>query len=188
MPMAELTQQALNKAMIEAVEFVHAEGWDAAPTLFALVPTSLLVDELASSSFGLDEDSEDQAPLTLVVQDNLPDNLLAGSEELADYVSRVVWPHSVAGAVLAQEIKFKDTGEGADVSARPARLFSGVLCEEGVEQTLLQLKPTEEELAAKGAFAHDDIELRGGPEVAPGLIAALRYGLEQELGDGELNF
>ena len=27
-------QQALNKAMMEAVEFVHAEGWDAGPTLF----------------------------------------------------------------------------------------------------------------------------------------------------------
>ena len=31
-----LTQQALNKAMMEAVDFIHAEGWDAAPTLFAL--------------------------------------------------------------------------------------------------------------------------------------------------------
>ena len=26
-------QQALNKAMMEAVEFVHAEGWEAPPTL-----------------------------------------------------------------------------------------------------------------------------------------------------------
>jgi len=25
-----LTQQALNKAMMEAVDFIHAEGWDAA--------------------------------------------------------------------------------------------------------------------------------------------------------------
>ena len=42
-------QQALNKAMMEAVEFVHAEGWDAPPTLFGLVPTQLLVDELGLS-------------------------------------------------------------------------------------------------------------------------------------------
>ena len=34
--------RALNKAMREAVEFIHAEGWDAPPTLFALVPTQLV--------------------------------------------------------------------------------------------------------------------------------------------------
>ena len=53
----EFSPQALNKAMLEAVDFVHAEGWDAAPTLFALVPTSLLIDHL--------DDPEDAAPLTL---------------------------------------------------------------------------------------------------------------------------
>ena len=49
-----------------------------------------------------------------------------------------------------------------------------------MELTLLQLRPTEEELEAAGPFAEDDIQLRGGPEVAPGVIAALRYGLEQD--------
>lgn len=38
----ELSQPALNRAMTEAVEFVHAEGWDARPTIFALVPLSLI--------------------------------------------------------------------------------------------------------------------------------------------------
>ena len=74
-------QQALNKAMMEAVEFVHAEGWDAGPTLFGLVPTSLLIDQL-------DPDLAD-APLTLVVQD-LPATILPGSEELAEYVAVAV--------------------------------------------------------------------------------------------------
>lgn len=168
-------QQALNKAMREAVEFVHAEGWDAAPTLFALVPSELLVDAL---------DSLDDSPLTLVVQNDLPDNIEAGSEQLADYVSRLAWPAEVAGVILAQEIKFRDTAshdaEPSDAAPRPARLYSGVLREEGIEQTLLQLRPTEEELEAAGPFAQDEIQLRGGPQVAPGVIAALRYGLEQD--------
>ena len=55
-----------------------------------------------------------------------------------------------------------------------------MLREEGVELTLLQVRPTEEELEAAGPFAQDDIQLRGGPDVAPGVIAALRYGLEQD--------
>lgn len=172
----EVSQPALNKAMREAVEFVHAEGWDAPPTLFALVPTSLVADQLAELI------EEDASPLTLIVQDNIPDNIEPGSEQLADYVARLAWPHEIAGVVLAQEIKFRDTSASAlgDAAPRPARLFSGVLREEGVELTLLQLRPTEEELEAAGPFAEDDIQLRGGPEVAPGVIAALRYGLEQD--------
>ena len=172
----EVSQPALNKAMREAVEFVHAEGWDAPPTLFALVPTSLVADQLAELN------EEDASPLTLIVQDNIPDNIEPGSEQLADYVARLAWPHEVAGVVLAQEIKFRDTSASVlgDAAPRPARLFSGVLREEGVELTLLQLRPTEEELEAAGPFAEDDIQLRGGPEVAPGVVAALRYGLEQD--------
>ena len=164
-------QQALNKAMMEAVEFVHAEGWDAPPTLFGLVPTQLLVDELGNL--------DDSSPLTLVVQD-LPEHILPGSEELGEYVSRIAWPREVQGVILAQEIVFKDASAGEDAEPRPARLFSGVLREEDIEQTLLQLRLTDEELEERGAFAQDDIELRGGPGVAPGVVAALRYGLEQD--------
>ena len=99
-----LTQQALNKAMMEAVDFIHAEGWDTAPTLFALVPSSLLIDALPST-----DGDDDTAPLTLVVQDSLPANLGGGSEELEDYISRLAWPADVAGVILAQEIMFRDS-------------------------------------------------------------------------------
>ena len=51
---AVYTPQALNKAMLEAVDFIHAEGWDQGPTLFALVPTEMLVDTI-------DADIEDAA-------------------------------------------------------------------------------------------------------------------------------
>ena len=56
----------------------------------------------------------------------------------------------------------------------------GAMREEGVELTLLQLRPTEEELEAAGPFAQDDIQLRGCPNVTPGVIAALRYSLGQD--------
>lgn len=173
-----LSQQALNKAMMEAVEFVHAEGWDAGPTLFALVPTELLVDQI--------EELESGSPLTLVVQD-LPDYIEPGSEELAEYVARLAWPRDVEGVVLAQEILFRDASAPEAAAPRAARLFSGVLRGEELELTLLQLRPTEEELEEKGPFAQDDIELRGGPGVAPHVTAALRFGLEQDPDEAELN-
>ncbi|WP_291314615.1 PPA1309 family protein [Corynebacterium sp. UBA2622] len=177
-----LSQPALNKAMMEAVEFVHAEGWDAGPTLFALVPTDLLVDQFDR----LDTEGAD-SPLTLVVQDNLPETILPGSEELAEYVARLAWPREVEGVVLAQEIVFRDASAPDTAEPRAARLFSGVLRGEDLELTLLQLRPTEEELEAKGPFAQDDIELRGGPGVAPHVIAALRFGLEQDPDEFELS-
>ena len=134
-------------------------------------------------------DVDEDSPLTLVVQD-LPEGIEPGSDHLAEYVARLAWPREVAGVILAQEITFKDTADAALADAHPARLFSGVLREgvgedgtEGAELTLLQLRPTEEELEAAGPFAEDDIQLRGGPNVAPGVIAALRYGLEQDPDD-----
>ncbi|KAA8739225.1 PPA1309 family protein [Corynebacterium tuscaniense] len=163
--------------MMEAVEFVHAEGWDVAPTLFALVPTALVADQLA----GLEDES---APLTLIVQEEIPAHIQPGSDELGDYLTRLAWPEEVAGVILAQEIIFREKAEPAEASrpqqARPARLFSGVLREEGLELTLLQIRPTEEELEAAGPFAQDEIQLRGGPEVAPAVIGALRYSLDNE--------
>ena len=135
------------------------------------VDEQLLVDELGHL--------DDSSPLTLVVQD-LPEHILPGSEELGEYVSRIAWPRDVQGVILAQEIVFKDASAGEGAEPRPARLFSGVLREEDIEQTLLQLRLTDEELEERGAFAQDDIELRGGPGVAPGVVAALRYGLEQD--------
>ena len=36
----------LNAALREAVDFVHAEGWDQPATLFALVPYALVADAL----------------------------------------------------------------------------------------------------------------------------------------------
>ena len=153
----ELSPQALNKAMLEAVDFVDAKGWDAPPTLFGLVPTALI---------RLAHDALDDAPLTLVVQE-LP------SEELSDYISRVTWPDGVVGAILAQEIRFLDPNANASTPPRPARLFSGVLRDNMAQLTLLQLRPSESDLQAP-----DRRELRGGPGVATGVIAALQATFE----------
>lgn len=177
-----LRQQALNTAMMEAVEFVHAEGWDEPPTLFALVPSQLVVDQLAELE--RINTGGSVPPLTLVVQD-LPESMLPGSGELADYIARATWPQQVAGVILAQEIVFRDTAdESKGSNPRQARLFSGVLRTaeadtSEIKQTLLQLRPTEAELEKGGLFAHDEIELRGGPNVAPQVLAALRYSLSQ---------
>ncbi|MDK8511130.1 PPA1309 family protein [Corynebacterium bovis] len=155
----------LNAALREAVDFVHAEGWDRPATLFALVPSALVADALAG---GLDDDR----PLALVVEDGVPEHVRPGSEELGEFIATVRWPEPVVGAVLAQEIVFRNAAEGDDATPRQARLFSGVL-DGGADNTLVQLRPTPEELEAD-PFAQDRVQLLGGEDLAPGVIAALR--------------
>ena len=162
------TRPMLNQALREAVDFIHAEGWDQVhPTLFGLVPSELLIDALP--------DPLDASPLTLVVQD-FPDNVAPGTDEVVEYLSRVVWPEGVVGAILAQEILFRDTNDPQSGPQR-ARLYSGALAQ-GVTATLLQLRPT-----GDGLFAEDEYVLRGGPEIAPELEDVLVFSLNQTLID-----
>ena len=74
--------------MREAADFIHAEGWDQPPTLFGLVPASVIARETGS----IVDDEQDN--LTLVVQE-LPD--MGSGDELQDYIARTAWPRPVAG-------------------------------------------------------------------------------------------
>ena len=182
-----LTQQALNRAVREAVEYVHADGWDQSPALFGLVPTATLSDALNPEL--LDPEALDNEPLTVIAQEPLPEGIDGGSPELSDFIARTFWPAGVVGCVLAQEILIispDDADSFADASlaeirahagsngARQARLFTGVL-DDGPSLTLIQVRPTEAELEERGPFAEDDIELRDGTGLAEGVTSAL-YG------------
>lgn len=162
----------LNAALLEAVDFIQAEGWDRPATLFALVPRELVADALELTE-------EDSNPLALVVQDDVPDHIRPGSEELGEFISSIRWPQAVVGAILAQEIRFIDSSLGEDATPRDARLFSGISdgtahgAGPGADRTLIQLRPSEEELEAD-PFGQDRVELRGGDDIGPGVIAALR--------------
>ncbi|MGN0094578.1 MAG: PPA1309 family protein [Corynebacterium sp.] len=165
----------LNAALREAVDFVHAEGWDRPATLFALVPTELVQDVIAA---GDNDDDTDNSPLSLVVQDDLPDHIRPGSDELGEYIATVRWPDVVVGAVLAQEIMFRNSAD-PDAMPRQARIFTGVV-DGGPDRTLLQLRPSEDDIAAD-PFAEDKVELLGGldgAEIAPGVTSMLRFTFE----------
>ncbi|AHW63397.1 PPA1309 family protein [Corynebacterium glyciniphilum] len=165
----------LNAALREAVDFVHAEGWDRPATLFALVPTELVQDVIAAGDHDNDTDA---SPLALVVQDGLPDHIRPGSDELGEYIATVRWPDVVVGAVLAQEIMFRNSAD-PDATPRQARIFTGVV-DGGPDRTLLQLRPSEDDIAAD-PFAEDKVELLGGmdgAEIAPGVTSMLRFTFE----------
>ncbi|WP_392451928.1 PPA1309 family protein [Corynebacterium dentalis] len=171
--------RVLNAALLEVVDFVQAEGWDRPATLFGLVPHALVADALGSS---FDDDANN--PLALVVQEDVPDHIRPGSEELGEFIATVRWPEQVVGAILAQEITFVNSAEGAGAEPHAARLYSGVLNEDGsgAERSLIQLRPTDQEMS-EDAFAQDKVELLGGDDIAPGVIATLRATFEEGFDD-----
>lgn len=144
---------ALARALDEAEEFVAAGGWDAPRQMFALVRTAeLLAAEpgLASQlhpgtgpAVGADE-------YTPIAQDTLP------GTGVADALATITWPDEVAGCVLVLEIL-----AGAGETQAEARLAAGVLRGQPGGACLLR-------------WRHEpDGPVLRGPDLAPGLLAAL---------------
>jgi len=78
----------------EVEEFVASGGWDQPPQLFALVRT----DELVAAQPELSGQVNTKALLTPVAQEPLPEG------DLGDALATIMWPDSVLGCALAQEI------------------------------------------------------------------------------------
>lgn len=159
----------------EVEEFVAAAGWEQPPQLFALVSTSQLLAEQPELSEQLDEAN----PLTPVAQDQLP------GTDLAEALAGIVWPDTVGGCALTQEIvvlppdaeeKLESAGESGEpedatrirrVAAehpqrREARLAAAAI-REGDVACVLRLRETDDE--PEQIVEH--------PELAPNLTAAL---------------
>jgi hypothetical protein len=170
-------------AEIEA--YVGAGGWDGPPTLFALVPTRLLLADPAAAAVlhGSPGPAEDPIPadvpadvpaddVTPIAQQELPDG------PLDQALAQIGWPAEVVGCALSQEILMLPpsaepdlddlTVESAIAQAadhpdrREARLVVAVL-RDGRAAGMLRLRTP--------AGAADD--LLTGPDLAPNLVTAL---------------
>lgn len=151
-----------------------AGGWDQPPQLFALVPTA----QLLAAEPGLAGQLDAAAPLTSVAQEALP----AG--ELDEALAGIIWPDTVAGCALAQEILVlppeaePEIGDGTAArrlaaqhpQRREARLVAAVL-RDGAGACVLRLR------AVPDASGADD-QLLEHPDLAPNLLAALHTTLQ----------
>ncbi|MGH3780448.1 MAG: PPA1309 family protein [Pseudonocardiaceae bacterium] len=172
-PYPSALSHALPATAREVEEFVAAAGWDQPPQLFALVTTVTLL----ASQPELAEQLDEQAPLTPVAQDALPEG------ELDAALAGIEWPDSVAGCALAQEIVVlppeaqaglgelpDDPAQARRVAAghpqrREGRLVAAVL-RDGVGACVLRLR----------ADPGDDLgldEVVEDPQLAPNLLHAL---------------
>jgi hypothetical protein len=159
-------------AEIEA--YVGASGWDGPPTLFALVPTRLLLADPAAAAVLQDPSSDDVAAdaVTPIAQQELPDG------SLDEVLAQIGWPQEVIGCALSQEIVMLPPSAEPDLDdlsvdaaaswtashpgRREARLVVAVL-RDGRAASMLRLRTA--------AGTADD--LLTGPDLAPNLVSAL---------------
>jgi hypothetical protein len=171
---------SLPQVIREVEDFAAAAGWDQPPQLFALVSTEELLARQPDLGNQVDAESE----LTPVAQEPLPD------EDLGDALAGIVWPETVSGCALVQEIVVLPqdaeaaldaavTGQDSDAERmrriamehpqrREARLVAGVL-RDGSAACVLRVRGDED----------SPDEIVEHPELAPNLVDALRETLRE---------
>jgi hypothetical protein len=158
---------ALEQAVVEVERHVAAQGWDAPPRLFALVPTV----DLLTAEPSLAEALAGAGALTPVEQEDLPS--AAGLEGL---LGGIAWPDEVVGAAIVAErlmlppeveaaMPREDEAALAWLASHPqrqeVRLAVGVL-RDGSRASVVRLR------------AHDDdLDVLVGPDLVPRLADAL---------------
>jgi len=177
----------LETTVVEIERHVAEAGWDQRPILFALVETAdLLAREPAlAAELGLAPGSVAPGSLTPIQQEDL------GDGPLDEVLARVLWPAEVLGTALVHEAvvlppsaeaNAPQTPDAGPVDAeaaaawaaahperRDVRMAVGVL-RDGSRACALRLRAAE-------AGAEED--LLAGPDLAPGLVAALLATLEE---------
>ncbi|MFC5938222.1 hypothetical protein ACFPVT_02220 [Corynebacterium choanae] len=143
------TQQALNAAAVEALDFFQQASDADERMLFAAIASADLPENLQQHKIHND-------PLTIT-----PIEDFAAANDPGQFIAEIVWPPLVGGALLAQRIRFSEPGE---LASHPALLIVGVL-RNGYSTTLLKI--LDDSVPAEQ-------RLRGGQSIAPELIEALQ--------------
>ena len=172
---------ALPQVIREVEDFAATAGWDQPPQLFALVATA----DLLARQPELDGQVDTASSLTPVAQEPLP------GDDIAETLAGIVWPETVTGCALVQEIVVlppdaeaelvDESGTGQDADAarmrriamehprrREARLVAGVL-RDGSAACVLRVRGDQE----------SPDEIVEHPELAPNLVDALRETLRE---------
>ena len=172
---------AVRRVVVELERHVAADGWDAPIRVFALVRTAGALELDPSLSSRLPADviaaaTADPEHLTAVEQDGLPQ-----AESMHDLLGRLAWPESVDGAAIVVERSVippeveaqmpKDEDEAlAWLQAHPDR--------RDVRLAAATLRGGEHACVLRARDHDQDDQVAVGPDLAPGLVAAVAATLE----------
>jgi hypothetical protein len=159
------TENDLRTVAKEVEQFVAAAGWDQPPQLFALVATT----ELLAMQPELADQLDPGSALTPIAQDSLPDG------DLDKALAGIMWPETVQGCALVQEIVVLPPSVEADLAATDDDKMREIAAEHPDRQEArLVAAVLRNGDAACVMRLRDHDELITDPNLAPNLTAALR--------------
>lgn len=167
---------ALRIALVETERHCAESGWDQPARLFALVRTDELVaaEPALAAELGV---AAGGADLFTPVEQELDDP----SQPLEELLGRIMWPDAVEGVLAVMERVVLPPEAEADVPEDPeaAQTFAADHpARDDVRIAAGVLRSGEVHCVVRMRSHDDDDALLHGPDLVPGLVAALRETLE----------
>ncbi|MDO5721959.1 MAG: PPA1309 family protein [Actinomycetaceae bacterium] len=166
--------RALAQAVVEIEQAASAAGWDHAATIYALVPTQVLlqIPELPADMEQYLQAQWDGSEnhLTAVIQEDLP------GEDLEETLSMLAWPDEVVGAAVCSERVTvpQEVQDAAPADAVDAAEFFANHPQRDELRVVAGVSREGDAWCAVRARSHDaDGQVATGPDLVPGLVEAL---------------
>ena len=174
--MEQTAAHALDLAVREIERHAAAGGWDGPVRVFALVRTADalaaqpgLANELEPEVLAAAE--EDRHHLTSVEQEGLP-----GADDLEGLLAALSWPQTVHGAaVVVERVVLPPAAEGS-MPADPDEAVDYLMNHperEDVRLAVGVLRDGQSWCVTRSKANDHDTSVAGGPDLVPGLIAAV---------------
>lgn len=173
---SEPTTDPLAIAALDTERHVARSGWDQPPRLFALVPTAELVAHEPQLRSTLSAADLADGALSAVEQENLP-----RSADLESVLGRIAWPQGVTGCAFAVERMVVPPDAERDLPGDPDAAVERLAAHPDRRDVRLLVAVTRDgrSICLLRQRAHDaDDQVATGPDLAPGLVAALRATLD----------
>ncbi len=167
----------LDRAVRELERHVARGGWDGPMRVFALIRTAEAMAADPALREQLPPDlvataDADPTSITSVEQEGLPEG-----ESIEEVLGRITWPPAVHGAAVVVERFVVPPEAEAGLPDDPDEALRVLLAHPGRQDVRLAvgvLRDGSSSCAVRSRAADDDFSVGTGPDVAPGLVAALR--------------
>ncbi|OJX97908.1 hypothetical protein EDD28_2127 [Salana multivorans] len=170
------TLVALARCVHETEVHVSAGGWDGPVRVFALVNTAraLAADPAIATLLPAGTRVDDPHHLLAIEQEGLPE-----ADSLESLLAQLAWPDAVDGAAVVVERLVVPPDAEADLPGDLSEdeAVARLAAHPGAEDVRLAagvLRTGESWCAIRARGHDDDLEVAGGQDAVPGLVAALR--------------
>jgi hypothetical protein len=173
---------ALTRAVLETEQHVAAAGWDQPPRLFALVRTRellrrepALADQLGPAAVRAAE--RDAAHLVAVEQEGLP-----ATSHLESILGQLAWGPDVDGVAIAIERLVVPPEAERDLPAEPEQAIDHLAAHPSradVRLVVAVLRDGSRQCGLRQRRHDEPGQVAVGPDLVPGLVAALAATLEE---------